>query len=328
MTDVKGSTAFWIAPEGEIILVGSSHIAAVIALPEKFGYTRRQVEEAFHRHGEPLGLEGKARTELIKDLVGKGWIRIRFYPKTQWSINVAALDERVRGLLSAWGTQLLGDAPVTEKVGPYAPVRISVQKGPPVNTTLQGLANTGGASAGTEGQEDCRKRNVMPEQRTLKEAFVHWLQRNRHRFPVEPSVTIMRENEFVIGFPEMAPQIEVLGLASKGGYTEILASVQYRDKCWDLVADFEAKIRRLSSRRYYCDICLPEARRVFRSRGDLLADHLFEPLLRWAEKNLTGSRWACLFGRGSTWAEMVDEPDLERKRGEESFVDAFPVMRR
>jgi hypothetical protein len=144
MTILKGSTAFWIAPAGEIMPVARSHIAAMIAVPERFGYTRNQVEDAFGRHGERLGQEGKARTELIKDLVGKGWIRIRLYPKTHWSIYVTVLDERVRGLLSVWALRLLEDSAVAGRVDPYIPVRISVLKGRAVTTTLQNLVNTGG----------------------------------------------------------------------------------------------------------------------------------------------------------------------------------------
>jgi hypothetical protein len=261
--------------------------------------------------------------EFIRDLVAKGWIRIRLYPARRWSINVAALNEQVRGSLSAWVTHFLEDATVTGKVGPQVPVRITALRGRAVNTTLQSLANTGNG-----GEENCEREELTPEQRALRNAFTHWLKGNRHRFPVQPSVTIKPETGFIITFPGMAPEIEVLAMGRTGGYAEIVVSVDYRDECWDLVEDFEVVVRRHSSHIHSCDWCLPEAKQIFRSRLDLLANHLFGPLLRWAEKNLTTSRWACLFGSGSTWVEMVNEEDMERKRGEEQFIDAFPVLRR
>jgi hypothetical protein len=92
--------AFWISPEGAILPVPLSHIASVIRAPEVFGLTREYLEDAYRKHKEPLGLEGKARGEIIAGLICKGWIRIREY-REYLSVQVFDLDEHgSRGRLS------------------------------------------------------------------------------------------------------------------------------------------------------------------------------------------------------------------------------------
>ena len=71
--------AYWISPEGEILPVGTSHVREVIGNPGRFGITREQIEEAYKKYREPLGLEGRAREEIIRTIINKGWIRIRDY---------------------------------------------------------------------------------------------------------------------------------------------------------------------------------------------------------------------------------------------------------
>lgn len=69
---------WWISPEAEIVVVNSStHISEIISNPDKFGLTREDVEETYARHGERLGLEGKAREEIMKKVMSHGWIRAR-----------------------------------------------------------------------------------------------------------------------------------------------------------------------------------------------------------------------------------------------------------
>lgn len=73
--------AFFISPKGKIVPVwGSHHIDEIISDPGQFGLTRKAVEAKFDEYGEKLGVERKAREEIIADLLKKGWIRVRFRP--------------------------------------------------------------------------------------------------------------------------------------------------------------------------------------------------------------------------------------------------------
>ena len=57
--------AFFISPSGEIIYVGTTHIAKVISNPEKFDMSFEAIEKLYRQYGEKVGLEGKARREIL-----------------------------------------------------------------------------------------------------------------------------------------------------------------------------------------------------------------------------------------------------------------------
>ena len=53
--------AFFISPGGEIIYVGTTHIAQVISNPEKFGMSFEAIEKVYQQYGKKIGLEGKKK---------------------------------------------------------------------------------------------------------------------------------------------------------------------------------------------------------------------------------------------------------------------------
>jgi len=83
---------FFISPVGKLIPVGGNgtHIGTVIAHPSKFGLKKADIEKAYKKHKERLGIEGDAREEILKRLTKKGWIRLRRYPQ-YWSIQFARM---------------------------------------------------------------------------------------------------------------------------------------------------------------------------------------------------------------------------------------------
>lgn len=97
------SVAYWINPYGKIVSNGyKSHIQMIIDKPAKFGYTRDKIESIYKRYNEPMGKEGKAREDIIKDVVSKGFIRIRLYPNQYWSITAFQWNKKTRQALSVW----------------------------------------------------------------------------------------------------------------------------------------------------------------------------------------------------------------------------------
>jgi hypothetical protein len=71
-------------------------------------------------------------------------------------------------------------------------------------------------------------------------------------------------------------------------------------------------------------------RKYFRSRQELLVNHLFEPLLEWGNKYLTPSAWLCFFtieGGGATWAKIIEEDQIESDKDFDDLVDRFPVYK-
>ena len=98
--------AHWIAPDGERLDVRTSHIAAVIADPRRFGVTDAWLRAVYAEHGEAerFGCEGRARAAVIRHLVMAGWIRTRrcIRPSTYWSVTVYDLDAETRQRLQDW----------------------------------------------------------------------------------------------------------------------------------------------------------------------------------------------------------------------------------
>ena len=99
--------AYWISPNGQLVSVQQTHILSVISYPSKFGYTKEKITRIYKKYDEKLGLEGLAREKIIRDLVSKGWIRIRRYTNKYWSITVSRLDNRTKAILYRWASRIL-----------------------------------------------------------------------------------------------------------------------------------------------------------------------------------------------------------------------------
>jgi hypothetical protein len=114
--------AWWISPEGKILAVkkGECHIKKVIENPKAFGYTLEQIEKIYADYGEPLGSEKEARGQIIKDILSKGWIRIRDH-KTYYTIQLAALSTSAKDFIIDWAILM------EEWVGPLPQVTIKTE---------------------------------------------------------------------------------------------------------------------------------------------------------------------------------------------------------
>jgi len=106
--------AYWVSPVGEMLSVKFTHIEAVIKNPEVFEITHSYIKKLYKKYRETVGLEGKARDEIVEGLINKKWMRIRydksqdyyivgfkFFDKNQidylkkWSMGILALDEKL-----------------------------------------------------------------------------------------------------------------------------------------------------------------------------------------------------------------------------------------
>ena len=83
-----GATGFWVHGT-EVWEVEVSHIRTVMNHPQRFGLEAGEVEERYRLHREKPGTEGRARREIITELCGRGWIRIRHHPGKQdyWCVS-------------------------------------------------------------------------------------------------------------------------------------------------------------------------------------------------------------------------------------------------
>ena len=99
--------AYFIHPEGgEVIHVPHSHIALVINRPDKFQLNSDYVRATYIKYGEKIGVEGRARREIILHLLDLGFIRIRKY-RNYWKVNVKDLFMyHAAEYLSRWAIEI------------------------------------------------------------------------------------------------------------------------------------------------------------------------------------------------------------------------------
>lgn len=100
--------AFWINPYGEILDIGGAkHINSIIQSPEKFGFSKEEIQQMHQTHNEPVGIEGKAREEMIKDAMQRGFIHIRLYPNKFWAVNAWRFHKKAKQALSKWAEKAM-----------------------------------------------------------------------------------------------------------------------------------------------------------------------------------------------------------------------------
>ena len=122
------SIAFFLSETGDLIHVVDSHISTVIAEPDRFGLTPAEIETAYRKYGERIGVEGEARRELLLRLISQGWIRIRRY-RNYWSVTVPSLSPPMWERLQGWAARTLEGIDGFKEADRYMPVRISTTEG-------------------------------------------------------------------------------------------------------------------------------------------------------------------------------------------------------
>jgi hypothetical protein len=108
MMEVLDAPAFWISPNGKLIPVYKTHIHEVIDYPLAFGLTDKYVKSLYKKYKEPLYSESTARCEIVADLIGKGWVRIRNdVGQNYYIIELYELNDDTKDFLWAWAKGLL-----------------------------------------------------------------------------------------------------------------------------------------------------------------------------------------------------------------------------
>ena len=102
---IPKAPAYWIDPIGHIIPIfdDEKHIGMILKKPSAFGLNIKEIEMLYNAENEKLGDEGKAREKIIKELIQRGWIRIRHYIRQDmFSVNVFRLAKKQKDSLYRW----------------------------------------------------------------------------------------------------------------------------------------------------------------------------------------------------------------------------------
>ncbi len=122
---IKGTAAFFICPHGEILFVGGNHIGLVIKHPARFGLDLHVIEERYKMHNERLYTEGKARAEILLELVRNGWIRLRRYPNQYWDVTVKTWSPDTMRRLRNWSERMVTGIGDMREADHFIPIRIT-----------------------------------------------------------------------------------------------------------------------------------------------------------------------------------------------------------
>ena len=155
-----------------------------------------------------------------------------------------------------------------------------------------------------------------------RKAFDRWLSKNQEFFRNPPVIIENRKKHFTMRFRGINPVIECT--ITNHDYS---ISVSHEGRCWDLIDTADLSERTTPSGQYFCGECKPEYQKLFPTRFALWEDHIFKPILNWANENLLKKKCICLLlhGQGTTTAKIVDENNLFMVMQDESFVKAIPL---
>ena len=139
---VVRSVAFFISPRGQILFVKTNHIGTVIDDPTQFGLTMEEIKARYSEYGERLGIEGKARREILLQLVKNGWIRLRRYPNRYWSVTLDSFPGDTSTRLQNWAQRILEGTHEIHEDDRYMPIRITQLDGTVIeNCNITDLAS-------------------------------------------------------------------------------------------------------------------------------------------------------------------------------------------
>lgn len=115
-----------VDPSGEIVpLYGGGHIQTVLAKPELFGLTLADIQAVYDKYGEHLGIEGKARDEILVDTFKQGWMRVNYYDRNdKFIINAWTYDDATIWRLKQFARKASGGV-LGKKYGDYSEVKVT-----------------------------------------------------------------------------------------------------------------------------------------------------------------------------------------------------------
>ena len=93
--------AYWLLPDGTIHPVKTKHIIEIINCPELFGETLGTIKSIYEAYNEKMPHEGKARIEIMKRVMKRGYIRIR-ERRNHWVIQLYKLSPKEHKFISQW----------------------------------------------------------------------------------------------------------------------------------------------------------------------------------------------------------------------------------
>lgn len=105
---IRELPAYWLHTSGKLIEVPRTHIVTIREKPNLFKLKLKDIDAVFDKYGEKYNVEGKARKEIMVDLIKKGWIRLRKHIRSgTWYANVNKLDNKNMKAIQKWMGEMI-----------------------------------------------------------------------------------------------------------------------------------------------------------------------------------------------------------------------------
>ncbi|MCX6152595.1 MAG: hypothetical protein NT007_00385 [Candidatus Kapabacteria bacterium] len=102
----KEADAYWLSPKGVIYPVSMTHINFIRDNLELFKMTLDDYKATYAKFNEKMGWEGKARREIISEVIKNGWIRLRNRDNLGWVCELWELNQQTQNHLQEWVSYL------------------------------------------------------------------------------------------------------------------------------------------------------------------------------------------------------------------------------
>jgi len=121
--------------------------------------------------------------------------------------------------------------------------------------------------------------------KTTPEIFSLWLEQNKKRFNHKP-IFLRKKKKFVEYFFEnINPMLKLIIYTEGYNEGEIDVVVNFKQEWFDIIFNEDMIIMQNQIGLYYCELCEPDYVKFYKNKEDLLAEHSFEEMLIWANKN-------------------------------------------
>jgi hypothetical protein len=130
--------------------------------------------------------------------------------------------------------------------------------------------------------------------------FKKWLENNIDRFSTRPYIERVERNAFTLAFQNV-DNIKIVFSKSGSVNAYAIKDVEkkhiFTQENAELLTDFFFAEAR-DAKGYYCSFC--EDPVYFNDRHSIWLDHVYEPLLKWANEKLVTTNYLCIY-RGDGW---------------------------
>jgi len=93
--------------------------------PKKFGLSPEYIRKTYEKHNEMMGIEGKARDEILIKIINSGWIHIRRRPNKYWAVMIGRMSKKTQGFLYDWAVKILKGVHGIKELNKDAKVKIN-----------------------------------------------------------------------------------------------------------------------------------------------------------------------------------------------------------